>query len=101
MRGRVARRVLALSGLGSVLALFASARAFAGTDVFSNIAPASPLGSAAEFLRYPLSHYGLDKHFSAISTSLTGGVDASGPCRRSPGSSPRSSGSRPASGRRS
>ncbi len=78
MRARVARRVLALSGVGVVLALFASSRAVAGTDVFSNIAPASPLGSAAEFLRYPLSHYGLDKHFSAISTSLTGGVDASG-----------------------
>ena len=38
----------------------------------------SRLGSTARFLRYPLSHYGLDQHFSVVSASLTGGIDVSG-----------------------
>jgi hypothetical protein len=78
VRRRIARRALAASGLGGVLALLASARAWAGTDVFSNIAPASPLGSAAAFARYPFSHYELDRHFTVISASITGGVNVDG-----------------------
>ena len=78
VRRRIARRALAASGLGGVLYLLASARAWAGTDVFSNIAPASPLGSAAAFARYPFSHYELDRHFTVISASITGGVNVDG-----------------------
>jgi hypothetical protein len=72
------RRALAVSGLAGFFTLLARPLARAGTDVFSNIGPASPLGSAGAFGRYPLSHYGLDQHFTAISASLTGGVDVSG-----------------------
>jgi hypothetical protein len=71
------RRVLI--GLG-VLALFALAYPVAafGSDVWSNISPAAPLGQGGLFGRYPLDHYTLDQHFSAVSVSLTGGVDVSG-----------------------
>src|ERR1700761_2166667 len=78
MSRRIARRALGASGIAGLLVLAGSARARAGTDFFSNIAPASPLGSAARFLRYPLSHYGLDQHFTVISASITGGVSVSG-----------------------
>ena len=77
-RGGLRRRLLAVAGIAGGLTLLARPLARAGTDVFSNISPASPLGSAASFGRYPLSHYGLDQHFTAISASLTGGVDVSG-----------------------
>jgi hypothetical protein len=50
----------------------------AGSDVWGNVAPATPLGSGGLFGRYPLDHFTLDQHFTAISASLTGGVDASG-----------------------
>ncbi len=71
------RRVLI--GLGA-LALFALAYPVAalGSDVWSNISPAAPLGQGSLFGRYPLDHYTLDQHFSAVSVSLTGGVDVSG-----------------------
>jgi hypothetical protein len=78
LRRRWWRRALAVSGLATLLTLLARPLARAGTDVFSNIGPASPLGSAGAFGRYPLSHYGLDQHFTAISASITGGVDLSG-----------------------
>jgi hypothetical protein len=73
----VRRRVLI--GLGA-LALFALAYPVAalGSDVWSNISPAAPLGQGSLFGRYPLDHYTLDQHFSAVSVSLTGGVDVSG-----------------------
>ena len=77
-RRRWGRRALAVFGLGTLFTLLAHPIARAGTDVFQNIGPASPLGSAGSFGRYPLSHYSLDQHFSAISASLTGGVDVSG-----------------------
>ena len=71
------RRILI--GLGA-LALFALAYPVAalGSDVWSNISPAAPLGQGGLFGRYPLDHYTLDQHFSAVSVSLTGGVDVSG-----------------------
>jgi hypothetical protein len=75
---RLARRVGAVCGLAVALTLLARSSARAGSDVFSNIAPASPLGSTAQFLRYPLDHYSLDQHFTVISASITGGVDVSG-----------------------
>jgi hypothetical protein len=78
MSRRLLKRAAAVTGIATIVALAASAKAAAGTDVFSNIAPASPLGSAARFLRYPLSHYGLDQHFTVISASITGGVSVSG-----------------------
>jgi hypothetical protein len=76
-RRRWLSRGLAVSGLAGALTLLTRPLARAGTDVFSNIAPASPLGSAANFLRYPLTHYGLDQHFTVISAGLTG-VSVSG-----------------------
>lgn len=78
MSRRLLKRVAAVTGIATIVGLAASAKAAAGTDVFSNIAPASPLGAAASFLRYPLSHYGLDQHFTVISASITGGVSVSG-----------------------
>jgi hypothetical protein len=75
---RLLKRASAITGIAAVVGLLASAKASAGTDVFSNIAPASPLGGAARFLRYPLSRYGLDQHFTVISASITGGVNVSG-----------------------
>jgi len=65
-------------GLGGLLLLLAHPVASGASDIWGNVAPASPLGSGGLFGRYPLSHYTLDQHFTAISASLTGGVDASG-----------------------
>lgn len=75
---RRARRLCLVLGLGGLFVLVAHPIALAGSDVWGNVAPASPLGSAGLFGRYPLDHYTLDQHFTAISASLTGGVDASG-----------------------
>jgi hypothetical protein len=71
------RRFGLVVGLGGFLVLLLHPVASA-SDIWGNIAPASPLGSNGLFGRYPLDHYTLDQHFTAISTSLTGGVDASG-----------------------
>lgn len=63
--------------LGVALVLLLAAPAVGASDVFGNVAPASPVPAGlAE--RYPLSHYALDSHFPAVKASLTGGVDASG-----------------------
>lgn len=79
---RVARRWARPAGvvLGLAAALVALAHPLAGaaSDVWGNVGPASPLGAEGPLGRYPLSHYGLDQHFDAVSASLTGGVDASG-----------------------
>jgi hypothetical protein len=64
--------------LAAFLVVVAHPLAIAGSDLWSNVAPASPLGSGGLFNRYPLDHYTLDQHFDAISVSLTGGVDVSG-----------------------
>lgn len=75
-----ARRRAVLLGLGLAVAIVLTAHplAAAATDVWGNVAPASPLGSGGLFGRFPLSHYALDEHFDAVSASLTGGVDVSG-----------------------
>jgi hypothetical protein len=75
---RRARRLCLVLGLGGLLVLLAHPIAAAGSDVWGNVAPASPLGSGGLFGRYPLENFTLDQHFTAISASLTGGVDASG-----------------------
>ncbi len=49
-----------------------------GSDVWSNIAPAAPLGRASLFGRYAFDNYALDHQFTVVSVSLTGGVDVSG-----------------------
>jgi len=72
------RRAAAVLGLSAGLVLLAHPFAGAASDVWSNVGPASPLGSNGLYGRFPLSHYMLDQHFDAISASLTGGVDASG-----------------------
>jgi hypothetical protein len=73
-----ARQLAVVLGLAAGLLALAHPVAIAGSDLWGNVAPASPLGSAGLFDRYPLSHYQLDEHFTAVSASLTGGVDASG-----------------------
>lgn len=75
---RRARQLCLVLGLGGLLLGLGHPLASAATDIWGNVAPASPLGSSGFFGRYPLDHYTLDQHFSAISASLTGGVDASG-----------------------
>jgi hypothetical protein len=77
VRRRVRQVGLAV-GLGGLLLLLAHPVAWGASDIWGNVAPASPLGSGGLFGRYPLDHYTLDQHFTAISASLTGGVDASG-----------------------
>lgn len=71
------RRILIALALGAFIAL-AHPVAALGSDVWSNISPAAPLGQGGLFGRYPLDHYTLDQHFTAVSVSLTGGVDVSG-----------------------
>jgi hypothetical protein len=75
---RRARQLWLVLGLGGLLVGLGHPLASAATDIWGNVAPASPLGSGGLFGRYPLDHYTLDQHFTAISASLTGGVDASG-----------------------
>jgi hypothetical protein len=75
---RRGRQLSLTLGLGALFVLAAHPLAVAGSDLWGNVAPAAPLGSNGLFGRYPLDHYTLDQHFSAISASLTGGVDASG-----------------------
>jgi hypothetical protein len=65
-------------GLCGLVLLCGHPSALGASDLWGNVAPASPLGSGALFGRYPLANYALDQHFSAISASLTGGVDADG-----------------------
>ena len=69
------RRCLIAAVLGAVLLVLLS-RAHAGADVFGNVGPGFSGGGLSE--RYPLSHYGLDMHFTGFSASLTGGVHVSG-----------------------
>lgn len=71
------RPTVAALGLSAALAALAHPPAGAA-DVWGNVAPASqlPPGGLAE--RYPLGHYALDQHFSAVEASLSGGVDVSG-----------------------
>ncbi len=78
MRRRALRLGVGAAALAAFLVVLAHPAALAGSDLWSNVAPASPLGSGGLFNRYPLDHYSLDQHFDAVSASLTGGVDVSG-----------------------
>jgi hypothetical protein len=75
------RRALQLGaavGAGIFLMLLVHPIAAGASDLWGNVAPASPLGNGGLFGRYPLGHYSLDQHFEAVEASLTGGVDVSG-----------------------
>ena len=72
------RQLATVLGLAGLIVLAAHPLASAASDIWGNVAPASPLGSSGLFGRYPLDHYTLDQHFDAVSASLTGGVDVSG-----------------------
>lgn len=52
--------------------------ASADSDLFSNIGPASQVPRGALMDAYPLGHYQLDHHFSAVKAGLLSGVDVSG-----------------------
>ncbi len=75
---RRARQLTVVLGLAGLIVLVAHPLASAASDIWGNVAPASPLGAGGLFGRYPLDHYTLDQHFDAVSASLTGGVDVSG-----------------------
>jgi hypothetical protein len=75
---RRARQLAAVLGMAGLIVLGAHPLASAASDIWGNVAPASPLGSGGLFGRYPLDNYTLDQHFDAVSASLTGGVDVSG-----------------------
>ncbi len=77
MRRRARQLAAVLAGAGLIV-LGAHPLASAASDIWGNVAPASPLGSGGLFGRYPLGNYTLDQHFDAVSASLTGGVDVSG-----------------------
>ncbi|HET9154271.1 MAG TPA: hypothetical protein VFN85_09175 [Solirubrobacterales bacterium] len=74
---RAVRRLACALALGLGLVALAHPIAAGASDIWGNVAPASPLGSGGLFGRYPLDHYALDQHFTAISVSLTS-VDTSG-----------------------
>lgn len=76
-RWRKGRPVVAALALAASLLALAHPDAGAG-DVFGNVGPASQLPADSLADRYPLGHYSLDTHFSAVEASLTGGVDVSG-----------------------
>jgi hypothetical protein len=75
---RYGGQLAAVVVLGGFFVLLAHPFASAASDLWGNVAPASPLGAGGLFGRYPLDHYTLDQHFDAVSASLTGGVDVSG-----------------------
>lgn len=71
------RPLVVALGLGAALLALAHPPAGA-SDVWGNVAPASQLPPGGLPERYPLGHYALDQHFTAVEASLTGGVDVSG-----------------------
>jgi hypothetical protein len=70
------RTLLAVTGLAVVAVLVAYPWAQGSSDLYGNVGPGGSVSGLAD--RYPLGHYALDQHFSAVKASLTGGVDASG-----------------------
>ena len=76
----LARDWLALALLGAlVLVLLAHPIAWAGDgNVYGNIGPASPTGTAGLLNRYPIANYQLDQYFPAIEVGLFSGVSTSG-----------------------
>lgn len=75
---RRGRQLSLTLGLGALFVLAAHPLAVAGSDLWGNVAPATPLGSGGLFGRYPLDHFTLDEHFEAVEASLTGGVHVHG-----------------------
>lgn len=73
---RLADRRPFLLALTVAVLLVLLAHPAATADVFSNVGPGETAGGIAD--RYPLGHYALDQHFTAVDASLTGGVDVSG-----------------------
>lgn len=71
------RPLLGAVAMAVVLMLLAHPLA-AASDALSNVAPASQLPARSLTNAYPLGNYALDHHFDAVSTSLAGGIDASG-----------------------
>jgi hypothetical protein len=74
------RRLVAVAAPVAALGLVALAHpaALADSDVFSNVGPASQVPSGSLVDAYPLGHYTLDHHFSAVDAGVFSGVDASG-----------------------
>ena len=70
------RPVLVATAALGLLAVAAGAPAWASSDLYGNVGPGWSVSGLAD--RYPLGHYALDQHFSAVKASLTGGIDASG-----------------------
>jgi hypothetical protein len=69
-------RPLTLAAAAWPVCLAACAPAWAASDLYGNVGPGGSVSGLAD--RYPLGHYALDQHFSAVKASLTGGIDASG-----------------------
>ena len=71
------RRRVTLAALAvALLAVVVAHPAGASSDLYGNVGPGETTSGLTD--RYPLGHYALDQHFSAVKASLTGGVDASG-----------------------
>ena len=70
------RHLLLPAAAVAILAAALGAAASAASDLYGNVGPGGSVSGLAD--RYPLSHYALDQHFSAVKASLTGGIDASG-----------------------
>ena len=70
------RRLLRTGAVVALLASALGAAASPASDLYGNVGPGGSVSGLAD--RYPLSHYALDQHFSAVKASLTGGIDASG-----------------------
>jgi hypothetical protein len=70
------RPVTLMFAVGIVVLVLAEPLAWGASDLYGNVGPGGSVSGLAD--RYPLSHYALDQHFSAVKASLTGGVDASG-----------------------
>ena len=70
------RRVTLAALAAALLAVVVAHPAGAASDLYGNVGPGAATSGLAD--RYPLGHYALDQHFSAVKASLTGGVDASG-----------------------
>jgi hypothetical protein len=68
------RPVVVVLGIAAIVTLLAHSQA--GADVYSNVGPGSSSGEATD--KYPLGHYELDHHFTAVSASITDGVNVDG-----------------------
>jgi hypothetical protein len=72
------RRLVVVALLAVAALLLAHPAALAGSDVLSNVGPASQVPGGSLMDAYPLGNYTLDHHFSAVDAGVFSGVDASG-----------------------